>query len=343
MANVHQSGSRSKRATIFDVVAASGISRGTISRYLNGSGYVSEASRQAIGDAIAQVGYVPNSAARSLASRRTKSVAFVVHESHNLFYDDPNLGGMLAAANRVLSDADFQLVIMIVDTEQSMIRIGDLLRGGYVDGAILVSVRADDPLLNIVQSLGLPAAMAGRPDGPSTVPWVDVDNYAAAGEICSRLVGTGRKRIAMIGGPADMRSARERLAGFQEALGESFDPALVVSAPGWSHQSGIEAMAELLRRDPEIDGVFAACDALAIGAMDVLRESGRSIPGDVGVVGFDDSLWAQRSFPALSTVRQSIDEIGARMATLVLRQITGEVLSGSQEMVPTSTVWRDSA
>ena len=102
-------------------------------------------------------------------------------------------------------------------------------------------------------------------------------------------------------------------------------------------------MAELLRRDPEIDGVFAACDALAIGAMDVLRESGRSIPGDVGVVGFDDSLWAQRSFPALSTVRQSIDEIGARMATLVLRQITGEVLSGSQEMVPTSTVWRDSA
>lgn len=343
MANVQQPGTRGKRATIFDVVAASGISRGTISRYLNGSGYVSHASRQAIGNAIAQVGYVPNSAARSLASQRTKSVAFVVHESHNLFHDDPNLGNMLAAANRVLSDADFQLVILIVDTEQSMIRIGELLRGGFVDGAILVSVRADDPLLNIVQSLGLPAAMAGRPDGTSTVPWVDVDNHASARDICSRLAGTGRKRIAMIGGPVDMRAARERLAGFQQALGDSFNPSRVVSAPDWSHQSGIAAMTELLRRDSEIDGVFAACDALAIGAMDVLRESGRSMPGDVGVVGYDDSLWARRSLPALSTVRQSADEMGARMATLVLRQIRGEILKGSQELVPTSIIWRGSA
>lgn len=343
MDNLQPSGVRGGRATIFDVAAASGISRGTISRYLNDKGYVSVASREAIAEAIARVGYVPNNAARSLASRKTKSVAFVVHESHNMFHDDPNLGGMLAAANRVLSDADFQLVILIVDSEQSMSRIADLLRGGYADGAILVSVRADDPLLTIVQSLGLPAAMVGRPTGTNSVPWVDVDNKMAAFEISARLAGTGRKRIAMISGPSDMRAARERLSGFQLAMGDSFDPDIVIPTVDWSHQSGVVAMTELLRRDPHIDGVFAACDAIAIGAMDVLRESGRAIPTDVGVVGYDDSLWAKRSFPGLSTVAQPVEELGARMAALVLRQIAGETLGGTHELVPTSIVWRESA
>ena len=338
-----QNSGRARRVTIFDVAAASGVSRGTISRYLNGNGYVSEAARQAIKDAVEEVGYVPNMAARSLATRQTKNIAFVVHESHNMFYNDPNLGGMLTAANRVLSEADFQLVILILDTEQTLSRIAAHLRGGYVDGAILVSVRAEDPLLRIVQELGIPAAMAGRPSGASSVPWVDVDNVEAARGICARLVGTGRKRIAMIEGPEAMRAARERLAGFTTALGPDFDANLVIPTPDWGHESGFAAMRELLRREPGIDGVFAACDAIAIGAMDALREAGKSVPGDVGVVGFDDSLWAKRSFPGLSTVRQPVEEMGALMASLVLRQLKGEDLSHAHEIVPTSIVWRDSA
>ncbi|MDO5754025.1 LacI family DNA-binding transcriptional regulator [Arthrobacter sp.] len=343
MSNEQQGSGRARRVTIFDVAAASGVSRGTISRYLNGNGYVSEAARQAIKDAVEEVGYVPNMAARSLATRQTKNIAFVVHESHNMFYNDPNLGGMLTAANRVLSDADFQLVILILDSEQTLGRIATHLRGGYVDGAILVSVRAEDPLLGIVQELGIPAAMAGRPAGQSSVPWVDVDNAAAARDISARLLGTGRKRIAMIEGPEAMRAAQERLVGFTAALGAGFDANLVIPTPDWGHESGFAAMQELLHRDPSIDGVFAACDALAIGAMDALREAGKSIPDDVGVVGFDDSLWAKRSFPGLSTVQQPVEEMGARMASMVLRQLNGEDLSHVHEIVPTSIVWRDSA
>lgn len=334
---------RPRRVTIFDVAAASGVSRGTISRYLNGNGYVSEAARQAIKNAVEEVGYVPNTAARSLATRQTKNIAFVVHESHNMFYSDPNLGGMLTAANRVLSAADFQLVILILDTEQTLSRIAGHLRGGYVDGAILVSVRADDPLLRIVQELGIPAVMAGRPAGASGVPWVDVDNVAAAKNISARLVATGRKRIAMIGGPSTMLAAQRRLEGFTAALGSDFDVNLVATTPDWGYESGFDAMQELLRREPGVDGVFAACDAIAIGAMDALREAGKSVPYDVGVVGFDDSLWAKRSLPGLSTVQQPVEEMGARMASMVLRQLQGEDLSDAHEIIPTTIVWRDSA
>ena len=197
--------------------------------------------------------------------------------------------------------------------------------------------------MRIVQYLGLPAAMAGRPAGASSIPWVDVDNVEAARGICARLVGTGRKRIAMIEGPEAMRAARERLAGFTSALGADFDANLVIPTPDWGHEAGFAAMRELLRRDPDIDGVFAACDALAIGAMDALREAGKSVPCDVGVVGFDDSLWAKRAFPGLSTVRQPVEEMGAIMASLVLRQLKGEDLRHAHEIVPTSIVWRDSA
>lgn len=332
-----------RRATVFDVESVSGVSRGTISRYLNGSGYVSKSSAQAIADAIASVGYVPNNAARTLASKSTKTVAFIVNESHTLFYEDPNVAGMLTAANRVLSEADFQQVILIVDSQQSLRRITTHLRGGYVDGAILVSAKAKDALVDVVNELRIPAAMAGRAANDIAIPWVDVNNHEAAKTITERLMATNRQKLAMIQGPVDMLAARERLSGFREALGKRFAPELVVPTPDWSTASGSTAMEAILRRDAAVDGVFCASDALAIGALEVLRQAGKKVPVDVGVVGFDDSILAHNAVPQLSTVRQPVDELGAEMATLVLRQIAGENLSGSGKLLPTTVIWRDSA
>lgn len=334
---------RFRRATIHDVARESGVSRGTVSRFLNASGYVSDTSRSAIENAIKAVGYSPSSVARSLAKRRTGNVAFVVRESHEMFFNDPNLGGMLSGANRVISTAGMQMVILIVDSDEAVDRLGAHLRGGYADGAILVSVRADDPLLTTVEDIDLPAAMAGHPPQASRVPWVDVDNASGARAIAARLLETGRSHVAMIQGPQAMLATRERLDGFRVALGDRFDPALVVPTSDWSYQSGFDAMAALLDDHPEIDGVFGGCDAIAIGAMDALRSRGKTVPDDVGVVGYDDSPWARRSLPGLSTVHQPVAAMGAAMATLVLRQLGGEDLSNTHEILPTSIVWRDSA
>ena len=334
---------RPKRATIFDVAAEAGVSRGTVSRVLNGEPYVSQSARDAIEAAIEKVGYVRNTAARNLATQSSGAVALIVHEPHSVFVEDPNIGAILLGTNTALSDADYQLVSLIIDTDRDTERVVSYLGGGFVDGAIVVSAREDDPIADALQRLRIPTVLVGRPETAPELPSVSIDNRSSAREITERLLATGRGRIGMIAAALDRDSGRDRLAGFRDALGERFDPELVVDVPLYSFHAGQEGMQRLIERAPDVDGVFAASDAIAAGAVDVLRDRGRRVPADVGVVGFDDSAWALRCQPALSTVRQPAGLLGARAAELVLDEIrTGERRSGVV-LLPTEVVWRDSA
>jgi len=334
---------RQKRATIFDVAAEAGVSRGTVSRVLNGEPYVSAAAREAIEAAIARVGYVRNTAARNLATQSSGAIALIVHEPHSVFVDDPNIGAILLGINAALSAADYQLVSLIIDTERDSQRVTGYLGGGFVDGAIIVSAREGDPISQAIADLHLPAVMIGRPDNEPRLPWVGIDNRGAARQITERLVGTGRRRVGMIAAGLDRDSGRDRLAGFRDALGDHFDDSLVSRQSLYTYAAGVAGMAELLAADPEIDGVFAASDAVAAGALETLRDAGRSVPSDVGVVGFDDSAWARRAQPELSTVHQPAGELGARAAALVLEQVRSGMPDGHGVLLDTEVVWRHSA
>lgn len=339
---VSSSTDRPRRATVHDVAVEAGVSRGTVSRFVNGERYVSAAARTAIEAAIAKVGYVPNTAARHLVMQRTETVAFIAHEPHSLFVEDPNIGGILLGANAALSEADQQMAVLIVDTDRDTDRVARYLSGGAVDGAIIVSARAHDPVARVVERLRLPAAFVGHPPGASSAAFVIIDNRGSARKITERLLSTGRRRVGMIAAALDRDSGSERLAGFTDALGDSFDPALVEPVPLYSYSWGRKAMAALLARAPDLDGVFAASDAIAAGAMEALRAAGRAVPADVGVVGFDDSAWAGRTLPALSTVRQPAEELGRQAAALVLEQIEGS--SPAREvLLDCEIVWRASA
>jgi len=335
---------RPKRATIFDVAAEAGVSRGTVSRVLNGEPYVSETARQAIEAAIAKVGYVRNTAARNLARQASGAIALIVHEPNSVFVDDPNIGNILLGTNGALSAADYQLVTLVIETERDSERVSGYLGGGFVDGAIIVSAREGDPISRAIADLRLPAVMIGRPDNQPRLPWVGIDNRGAAREIAERLAASGRRRIGMIAAGLDRDSGRDRLAGFQDALGDAFDASLVSRQPFYTFDAGVAGMTELLEREPELDGIFAASDAVAAGAIDVLRARGRRVPDDVGVVGFDDSAWALRCQPLLSTVRQPAALLGARAAELVLAQIaSGDTGDEGGVMLETEVVWRASA
>ncbi|MEU8663805.1 LacI family DNA-binding transcriptional regulator [Actinoplanes philippinensis] len=332
-----------RRTTVHDIAAAAGVSRGTVSRALNG-GYVSAAARAAIEEAIAGIGFVPNTAARTLRTSRSQAVAFVALGQHAGAFADPNIGAVMLAANAVLSGADHQMVNLLLESSRDTERVARHLSGGFVDGAIVVSARAGDPIIKVIRDLRLPAAVVGHPpDLDDAVPYVGIDNRNAAHEIVSRLLATGRRRTGMIAAAQDRDSCTDRLAGYRSALGPAFEERLVVRVPGHDHRSGAEGMRLLLEREPAIDGVFAASDVLAAGALEALREAGRSVPGDVGVVGFDDSPWAVWVQPRLSTVRQPIEEIGSAAAHLVLRQLRGEPVDPGGRILPTTTVWRDSA
>lgn len=314
-----------------------------MSRYINGERYVSAAAREAIEAAIREVGYVPNTAARNLVMQRSQSVGFVVHEPGSLFIEDPNIGEILLGANEILSAEDHQMVVLIVDSERDTDRVARYLSGGFVEGVVIVSARAHDPISAVVDRLELPAAYVGRPpDAPKSASFVVIDNRSAASAVTERLAETGRQKIGMIAAALDRDSGADRLAGFRDALGERFDMNLVQPIPLYSYLQGRDATLELLRRAPDIDGLFAASDAVAAGAMEALRVMGRRIPEDVAVVGFDDSAWARRTTPALSTVHQPARALGAEAARLVLLKLRGDSAETQVEL-DCEIVWRDSA
>lgn len=334
---------RKRRATVHDVASHAGVSRGTVSRYINGERYVSDAAREAIAAAIREVGYVPNTAARNLVMQRSQSVGLIVHEPGSLFVEDPNIGEILLGANEALSAADHQMAVLIVDTERDTDRVARYLSGGFVEGAVVVSARAADPISQVIDRLELPAAYVGHPpDAPASASFVVIDNRAAAAAITARLAASGRRRIGMIAAALDRDSGADRLAGFRDALGDRFDQTLVEPTSLYSFSEGRDAARRLLERAPDVDALFAASDAVAAGAVEALRAAGRRVPADVAVVGFDDSAWARRTTPPLSTVRQPARQLGARAAQLVLDRLRGAA-APSVVQLDCEIVWRESA
>jgi len=330
-----------RRSTVHDVARAAGVSRGTVSRVLNG-GYVSDAAREAIERAIRDVGYVPNNAARNLVRQRTQAVGFIVHEPHALFLEDPNIGGIMLGANATLSDADYQMVCLVVDSVRDTDRVARYLSGGFVDGVVIVSARHEDPITDVVERLALPAAFVGHPPGINAA-WVGVDNRGAARALTLRFRETGRRRIGMIAAALDRDSGADRLAGFRDAMGEDFAPDLIEQVELYSYADGVAGMTRLLERAPDIEGVFAASDAVAAGAIEAIKASGRRVPRDIGVVGFDDSTWARRTVPALSTVHQPAEGVGRAAAATVLAQLGGQDVPDAGQLLPTPIIWRESA
>jgi len=332
-----------RRPTILDVARLAGTSHATVSRYLNGRSYVARATADAIEDAIHRVGYVPNRTARSLVQQSTQAVAFVVRERPDLFFADPNLSRMAIGANAALSAAGYQMLLLIVDTDESADRIVTLVRGGFVDGALLVAMHEEDRVVAELAGAGVPLVTASTPLPDASVPWVDTDNEEASAAITRALVSTGRARVGEIHGPRDAPVSHQRHDGYVRALGAGFDPARVAVADEWSLGAGARAMEELLAAASDLDGVVAASDVLAAGAMDTLHRHGRRVPDDVGVVGFDDSPWATQTSPALTTVHQDAQETGRRMAVRLVEHLRGGAPLEGGEVVPSRVVWRGSA
>jgi DNA-binding LacI/PurR family transcriptional regulator len=317
------------RPTLEDVARVAGVSRATVSRVVNGKADVAPHLQEVVREAIGRTGYVPNRAARSLVTRRTGAVVVAVSGSgtpdgevgSTVDFSDPFFGRTVGGLLRALRPRDVDPVLMLAETEADRARILAYLQHGHADGALLVSTHADDPLPAQLVAAGLPVVIFARPVEAIPVSFVDVanrDGGALAGE---HLVGLGRTRLVAIAGPLDVPSAQDRLAGFRDALARH-GQAYVPTAPGrFSHESGVEAMRELLEREPDLDGVFAANDLMALGAVDVLERAGRRVPEDVAVVGFDDSPLAALARPGLTSVRQPIEEMTGEMASILLAQL----------------------
>ncbi|KAB1988904.1 LacI family DNA-binding transcriptional regulator [Streptomyces triticiradicis] len=337
-------GGRRKPPTIHDVAREAGVSRGTVSRVLNGGHYVSPAAQEAVNAAIRRTGYVVNRHARSLITGRSDSVGFLLTEPQERFFEDPNFNVLLRGCTQALAAHDVPLLLMLAGTEDERRRITRYITAGHVDGVLLVSSHSGDPVAEELREAGVPLVACGKPIGlGSKVSYVAADDRDGARDMVTHLLSLGRRRIGMVTGPLDTPGGVERLAGYREVLAEAgveADDRLVTSGD-YSRASGEAGAERLLDRAPDMDAVFVASDLMAQGVLTALRKAGRRVPEDVAVGGFDDSPAATAATPALTTIRQPWDRISSEMVRVLLAQIGGE--DPAAVILPTELVRRESA
>jgi DNA-binding LacI/PurR family transcriptional regulator len=328
------------RPTLDAVARLAGVGRGTASRVLNGSAQVSPEARAAVEAAIVELGYVPNRAARTLVTQRTDSVALVVSESQERVFGEPFFAGVLRGINAALIETPLQLWLAMAATPEQRRRVEAHLTGQHVDGVLLLSLHDDDPLPGILRARGMPFVLGGRPARPAPGDaFVDVDNVAGARLAVTHLVERGAHRPATVAGPQDMQVGRDRLAGYRAAW---TGPELVAYGD-FTEAGGHAAMRSLLDREPRLDAVFAASDLMAAGALRALRDAGLRVPADVALAGFEDAGVARQTDPPLTTVHQNVDEMGRRMAGLLIDLINGRPDTDSHVLLDTHLVRRASA
>jgi DNA-binding LacI/PurR family transcriptional regulator len=212
-----------------------------------------------------------------------------------------------------------------------------------VDGALFVSMH--DRRDFDYESLGIPLVLCGRPvAGGASLSYVDADNIGGASAAVRHLIDSGRKAVATIAGPPDMAAGVDRLLGYRQAMAASgiLDPGMIAYGD-FSAMSGQHALQRLMDHRPGIDAVFAASDLMAAGALYALRRLGRQVPRDVAVIGFDDLPSAPQTDPRLTTVRQPVDAMGARMAREILAQIDDPGREPSRVVLDTQLILRGSA
>ncbi|WP_030666963.1 LacI family DNA-binding transcriptional regulator [Streptomyces cellulosae] len=340
---------RTRRPTLEDVARRSGVSKSTVSRVINSEARVRAEVVDRVREVIAELGYVPNQAARQLVTHRTGAVAVVATQPENRLFLDPFFDRHLRGIRRELARHGAQAVLLFLDEPDDYARVADYLGGGHVDGALLFSLRPGDRLPQMIDRLGLPAVFGGRPllrdaDPVRGQAYVDGDNRGGARQAVRHLVSLGRTRIATVTGPYDQESsAADRLAGYQDVVPDA--SAQLIERADYTQRGGADAMAALLDRCPGLDAVFVASDLMASGALQTLRERGRRVPQDVAVVGFDDLREiAESTEPPLTTVHQDVEEMGRLMARLLFdRTEHPDAPALSSVVVPTRLVLRKSA
>jgi DNA-binding LacI/PurR family transcriptional regulator len=331
------------RPTLADVAALAGVSLATASRALTGSARVSEQAHSRVQDAIYRLGYVRCRSPRPRMPRGG-SIAAIITEPSARFFSDPFFARLLRGASMALSPICYQLTFLAVHDQNEYATAVRFIRRGGVDGVLLVSSHGSDPLIPVLHAAGVPTVACGRPLTTAAVPYVDADNIGGAQAAVNYLLAAGRSRLATIAGPRDMAAGVDRLQGFTETLAAAgLEP--VIAHGDFTAASGEHAMTRLLERRPALDAVFAASDLMAVGVLRALRRAGRRVPQDVAVVGFDDDPIAQCTQPALTTIRQPVEEQGFTMARHVLALIedSSNANPNPETLLPTSLVCRESA
>jgi LacI family transcriptional regulator len=312
---------RGRRVTIRDVAELAGTSVSTVSNALSGQRAVGAATRSRVAEAVRTLGYRPNMAAHTLRTGIHNAIGLVVPDITNPFFAEVARGVEAAAQEQGWS-------VFLGNTELNEQREQVYLQrlGQAADGILFFPTSVRTTALETMVAEGKHVVVC---DERLEVPGAGIvlsDNHAGGRLAAEHLIAAGARHFAMVGGPEELPTSRDRLAGFRlglAAAGRSLKPSRLVHAPTYSIEDGRRCTAELLRGRARFDAVFAADDFLAIGVIQELRRQGRTVPGDVLVCGFDGIALGEMLEPTLTSVVQQSYQIGTEAARLLLHMISG--------------------
>lgn len=312
-----------RKVRIEDVAVAAGVSTQTVSRVLNNRPEVLPGTRQKVLAAMETLGYEPSLFARGLAGNKSHIVGMIAED-----LSEPMMAHFIAAVElETKKHGYFLLVSSNVNPNPEQPIHARMFASSHVDGLLFSRLGVGEQEKAYLQELlahKIPlVALGDWPDVQGILSSVGLDEVDGGYQATRHLLGLGHRRIGMITGPLGNSAARSRAQGYEQALlefGVSPEANLVVEGD-WTFGSGFTAAQRLIGQRSDLSAVFCQNDRMAIAAMQALQQSGRNIPGDVSVIGFDDIPDAAYTNPPLTTMHQSADEIGRQAASLLLKTI----------------------
>ncbi|WP_348786976.1 LacI family DNA-binding transcriptional regulator [Leifsonia sp. NPDC080035] len=336
---------RVRRVTLRDIADKVGVTPSAVSMALAGNHRIGVETRKAVQAAAAELGYVPSSAARALRNQHAGTIALIVPTTATHVFGHSYFMHVLEGTSSVANEHDVQLLVSTnPDNEHGLAAYERVMRSHSADGAILTSAAIDDPTVERLIDSGLPVVMIGSfPYLPSAVA-VGVDDRSASRTITEHLITEhGRTRLLHISGTLDHQTGVDRRDGFLDAVrAHGIEADAVIVEGDLSEESGSAAIAALGARIDGIDGLVAANDDMAFGALTTLRAASVSVPGDIAIAGFDDFGLARVTTPSLTTIRVPAEQM-ARLATARLFQLMeGEDGGWQRHVVDVQLVLRQS-
>ncbi len=309
--------------TIADIARLAGVSKSTVSRALNDSPLIGSETKERIRAIAREHNFQINVPARQLSLKQSRTIAFVTHAYHKEFSVADLFGlEIMGGISSGLHAHGYDMLVIHVDPRDTQ-WAHQYLDTGRVDGFILMTSTRKQYHIKTLLEMGAPFIVWGIPQYNQSYPSVTGDNFTGGKLATEHLIGSGRERIAFLGGPADELEVQQRYQGYETALlkaGQGIDPALIAYGD-FSNTSGATAMEQLLEQAPNLDAVFVNSDLMAIAAMDVIRAHGRRVPEDVAVVGYDDLSIAEHSNPPLTTIRQNVPLAGKLLAQNLIQYL----------------------
>lgn len=323
---------------IREIARLAGVSTATVSKVLNNYTEVSDATKKRILKIVEETGYIPNSSARALSSKRTWLIGIVYSEHLNIGLEHNYFSGVLEAFKREVESLGYDVVFI------SGRDIGYLKRCQVrnVDGVFVVTADMMDTDLTALFDSDIKCVTTDVPY--KSIPLVYSDNVQGSILAIDHLYQLGHRRIAHIAGPLSTLAGQERLIGYREGLsmaGIPFDPQLVIEAPEYDSQSGYDCMNRFLDLPNPPTALYAMCDLTALGAYRAINERGLKVGEDISVIGFDDIELAKHAHPTLTTVKQDRKDIGKTLAQILHRRINNKRVE-VKTLIPTKLIIRSS-